>query len=378
MVYDIFNFLTGYVYVKIEGARLERVLNSGITFWNTTRCGYSCIYANVSLAAYKRLLKEQSIRVTLLQEKGMLSLFKRLWANKVLFFGLCISAAALLLLSNTVMGVEVGGYHSLKKDEVEGYIAEWGLKPFAFKRSVDLDALCNYLKSKDNIAWASAGYNGVILNVEIIEQVNEFDNTPCDILASRQAVIKKMDVYAGIRNKQIGDVVSEGELLVAGIQQNGEGVERIKARATVIGTVWQEASYTIEAEGLTITNTGNTKTERYIDFWGNKGYIERDENSFDHYVVTKDEKNIGGFRSILPIKYVTLTYNEVAVSYQGGDINLQTSRAGEMAFQAAGDKVPQNAKIVAVDTRYEINEGYITANVILELEIEIGIEAAAN
>lgn len=378
MVYDIFNFLTGYVYIKIEGTRLERALNSGITFWNVSRSGYSCMYANVSLMAYRRLLKYQGLHITLIREMGIFSLFKRLWANKALFFGLCVCTAALAVISSMVVGIEVSGYYSLKKEDVEAYVNEWGVKPFSFKRSIDLDGLCNYLRSKDNIAWASAGYNGVILNVVIIEQVNEYDNTPCDIVSSRQAVIKKIDVYAGIKNKQIGDSVSEGEMLVTGIRQIGDSIERIKARATVVGTVWETGSYTMEAAGLTIKGTGNTIQERYIDFWGNKSYIEKKENPFEHYVVTKEEKPIGGFRSVLPVKYVTLTYNEVAISYEDKDINAVTQQVGTMAFQAAAAKAPENAKIVATDIKYEMNEGHITANAILELDINIGIDVPVN
>lgn len=376
MVYDIFNFLTGYVYIKIEGVRLEQLLNSNISFWNVSRKGYCCIYANVSFVAYNKLMKNSEYSITLIKERGLLCIIKRMWKNKVLFFGMALCVIALIVMSQMVIGIEVNGYYSLNKQQVEEYVKEMGVNPFSFKRSVDLDALTSHLTSKDDIAWASAGYKGVVLNVVIIEQVNENDNTPSDILSDRQAVIKKIDVYSGIKNKQIGDVVQKGDVLVTGMKMIDDNiVERIKSRANIIGTFWEYGSYTIEAQNLAIRSTGNSVKQTYIDFWGNKAYINNPQNNFEHYVSVRDEKVLGGARGILPVRYVSMTYNEVDISYEAQDINELKDKASKLAFENAVQNVPTNAKIVNVDTNYEMNQGYLIANCIVEVEMDIGVNA---
>ena len=71
---------------------------------------------------------------------------------------------------------------------------------------------------------------------------------------------------------------------------------------------------------------------------------------------------------------MTRRYNEVTISYDGGDINAITQKAEKMAFDKATLKVPENGQIISVTTDYEMNEGCITANVLLEIEMDIGNE----
>ena len=194
MVYDIFNFLAGYVRVKIDGRNVERLLNSGRFYWNVKRCGANSIYANVSLGTYRRLIKDTSVGVTLVYERGLFCILKGFFANRAMTAALLVCVAVGILLSNMVLGIEVEEYHGLSENEVKAYIAEYGVTPFTLKRNIDLDELKSFLVSKDRIAWASVGYDGSVLNVQVIEEINEYDDSPCDIVASRQAIIKKIDV----------------------------------------------------------------------------------------------------------------------------------------------------------------------------------------
>ena len=55
----VWNFLKGYVVIKVEGINLERFINLAITnniyFWDIERINYTALKARVGLKGYKQL-----------------------------------------------------------------------------------------------------------------------------------------------------------------------------------------------------------------------------------------------------------------------------------------------------------------------------------
>ncbi|MBQ9625271.1 MAG: sporulation protein YqfD, partial [Clostridia bacterium] len=123
------------------------------------------------------------------------------------------------------------------------------------------------------------------------------------------------------------------------------------------------------------SKTGSSAKEEFLDFWGNKSYLKRTDTAFEHYIVTTEEKYIGG--GFIPIRYVRRTYNEVAFLGEE-DIESATSGAEFIAFEQAAKKIPENARIVGRNTEFQIDETGITATVALEYEIEIGVFDGGN
>lgn len=377
MIYTLFNYLTGYVRLKIEGVGLEKVLRKcPYILWDVSRPSYTVMYCSLSLLGYRKLKKKlDGVKVTVVEEHGLYRLFTSLWQKKVLFFGLAAMILLGVCLSSFVFKIEINGYEKLDHRKIQEYVEQFGIKPGTLKQKTDLQALCRELERKPEIAWASAGYSGVVLNVTIIEAKRKDDMTPCDIIAQYDAVIKRNSVFSGNKLKMEGDTVQKGDVLVSGLTVKEDGtVEGVASRAEIIGTIWAEGEGRVPVTNIRANRTGRTTTERYLEFAGYRSIIERgSQQDFAHYESEAIRRVIGGQQGILPVFAVERTYYEVELEELPKEIQQLQESARLTGLENTVQNLPENAKIVNEEISYRVEDGQMIAQVLLELEVPIGV-----
>lgn len=164
-----------------------------------------------------------------IERKGIIYTLRRYFRRYGLAFGAVISAVIIFLLSNTVMKIEVTGISDESViSEVRSILREEGLRAGAYIPSLNYFKLANKLfASSDNVAWASIGNIGSVVYVNIgsptLKPASENRHIPCDIVASRDAVVVGAEVMVGQLSVLIGDAVYKGQTLVNGRIERREG-----------------------------------------------------------------------------------------------------------------------------------------------------------
>lgn len=169
---------------------------------------------------------------------------RQVWMAGVLFF-----AAGLYLLSSFVWVVEVEGNERLSREELLAACQEMGLKPGAWKKNVDTEAITNeLLEHFSDISWVSVGIHGTDATVKLAETIEKVElvdqETPCDIVAAQDGVILQITAERGTPLVSAGDVVKKGDILISseltiGLEGEAQHTEYTGAEGAVTARVWQ-------------------------------------------------------------------------------------------------------------------------------------------
>ena len=163
--------------------------------------------------------------------------------------GIFICTLAIFFLSNTVMKIEINGTDDPEIcSEITGILREEGLKPGSYIPSLNYLRLSEILFShSDSVAWASIGNTGSVVSVNVSvstnKQKNPSNRIPCNIVASKDAVVKNAVVRVGKLCVLLGDTVRKGQLLVTGIAEREDGnVKYYHSLAEITGQYEEEIS----------------------------------------------------------------------------------------------------------------------------------------
>ena len=115
-------------------------------------------------------------------------------------------------------------------------------------------------KHKNRIEWLEIENVGTkyIIRVEerILNNIEE-NGSPRDIVAKKDAIIKRIDAYSGEVLKNKLDYVRRGDIIISGnIHLNEEVKNHVEAKGKVYGEVWYKVSleYPLHYEEVTYTN----------------------------------------------------------------------------------------------------------------------------
>lgn len=236
-----------YTYTVPSGQRLT-VLNTalaqGIDVYGEKEVGDDCSF-RISLfdaAAWQKALGEQGVVYTRGELRGICGAFRKLTFHPGLICGVMLAMFLYLWLGGLVWEVRIVCENDIDEDTVLTELADAGLFEGARASKIDPDRVVTEFLSRDSgVAFASVHMNGVVAEVELIRRDAPPDEKPTEaprnLVASRDAVVTDMTVYAGKPVVKIGQTVARGDLLVSGVLTDVGGTRLLPATATVMGQV---------------------------------------------------------------------------------------------------------------------------------------------
>ena len=256
---------------------------------------------------YEEVLKVKSIYEVLEEDVfGYLKIQRTLKINKHLIIFLLIGYLIFLTLTHMVFDIEV--VHSNKdiRNLITEELKENGITKYTFKKSYQE---LNKIKEKilndhpDEIEWLEIETQGTkyIVRVEEREIVRETENNnPRNIVAKKDAVIKKTIASKGDIVRNTDDYVKKGDIIVNGeIMLEDKSMGKVKAEGKVYGEVWYVTKTQYPFVYYEEKETGNTKENYAIKF------LNKDiELSLKKYKNKKCEENVLLSHPLLPIKLV--------------------------------------------------------------------------
>jgi sporulation protein YqfD len=169
--------------------------------------------------------------------------------------GLVIGVAAAIItvsyLSTMIWTVSVSGNENISDEQILNVFSSLGVKPGAKRRDINAKEISDEaLKIFDgDLSFAVVNLNGSNASVEVRESVPapkiEDNETPCNIVASEDGVVTKVQLYSGQEEIKTGSAVLKGNLLISGVKTNQDKTESLVHAA---GNVYAEVEKNISSD----------------------------------------------------------------------------------------------------------------------------------
>lgn len=315
---------------------------------------------------YEEVLKIKSIYEVLEEDTfGYIKIKKLIKLNTHLIICLLIGIAIFLILTHIVFDIEVVHSNKEIRNLIKDELKENGIKKYTLKKSYKkLDKIKENILNKhpDKIEWLEIETKGTkyIVRVEEREIIkNKNDNLPRNIVAKKDAIIKKVTASKGVITRDTDDYVSKGDTIINGdiILEEKKSMGKVKAEGKVYGEVWYVTKTDYPFVYYEEKETGNKKETYNIKF------LNKDiELGIKKYKNKKVKEDVILSHPLLPIKLVHQKQKEVKIISEVLTFDEALIKAKEHAI----DKMKKSLK----KDEYIIRDKYLKSTV-KENKIEV-------
>ena len=316
---------------------------------------------------YETVLKIKSIYdVTELDVFGLIKIKRKIKISKHLIILTIIAFAIFLFFTHVIFDVEV--IHSNKdiRNLLLNELKAEGIKKLSFKKSYnEISKIKEKILNKypDKIEWLEIEENGTKYTVRVEERTivkEDENNTPRNIVAGKDGVLKKVIAEKGDIVKDMNDYVKKGDMII-----NGELIfnEKVTGKVRAEGKAYAEVWYVTKTEypfaTYTETETGKTKEVYAIKFLNHTF-----EFTLHKFKTKKIEEEDIVKHSLIPIKLVKQKQKETKVTDQILTV--------EEAINKAKEKAENDIKKNLSKDEYIIRSKYLKSTVkesIVEVEM---------
>ncbi len=389
LVIRIWNYFRGYVIIKIEGLTLEKFINLAISkhiiLWDIERIDYTTLKAKVSVAGFKALrdvVQKVGCRVSIVEKKGYPFFINKFKYRKMLAIGAVISIIFVIFLTSFIWNIDIVGNERVNDNEIINFLSSINIKEGIRKSTArKIDISNALLLNIQDLAYASVEIRGTKMIVEVRErdllQLEIKDDIPCNIIASKKAVIEKLIVKSGRALVSKGDIVEEGQILITGVIED-ESLELpflVHSEGNVFANVWYNEIIEEPIEKFIDEETGRTFTAREIKIGNKRLQLMNGEIPFKYYIEESKVKEVGDLGVIkLPLVIIQHIYKEVERIKIKQDVDSLKKITAVKGTQQLMKKIPKELTIISKDVRYSIENNILTTEVILEVNEDIGVK----
>lgn len=274
MLRYLWGWIRGYVVITIFGKNKEQFLNLALqqnlnvydVEWQNGDAPR--ILAKVDyqeIGKLRHIARRTRCRFKLGKRRGFPFFYRYMKKRKMLAIGLLLFCVGLYVLSGFVWFVKVTPQEQIKhldEDEVLALCEDYGIRPGAWGRNIDYDAIAKQLMiDVSELSWVSIERRGTLVQVNVAERdiwTEEEDNaTVGAIWANRKAMIEEVLIKHGEAVVAPGDVVQKGALLVSPLADG-------RADAIIRGRVWYEGYGECAMTEEVKQASGDTKVQVYL------------------------------------------------------------------------------------------------------------------
>ena len=382
----LLRYILGYVNIKVEGYFAEKFMNKCINnkvfFWNIKREKSTIVYTNVGIRDFKKMCKiakEAKCKVKVLSKKGLPFFLHRYKKRKIFLIIILIILITLFTLSRFVWNIKIEGLNNLNENEIAELLNDKGLKIGKIKNKIDRQKIINEIRlERADIAWIGITIEGTNAIVKVVEAdskpeiVNEEDY--CNIVATKDAQIVKVSAQNGIPVVKTDDIVTKGDILIAGwIEGKYTGTRYVHAEGEVQAKVWYSQKEKIPLNQVVESNTGNTEEKYKIKINNFSINLFKTLSKFEKYDTIETCNKIKIFPNFyLPIELVKITNTEKTQN----SITYGIEEAKQIGIEKASEKIEQQLgdlpNILQKYNNFYACEGYVEVEVTYEVLENIG------
>ena len=368
---NFFLFFKSKIKINIKGRKIERFIkrlaDNKINIYNMEMINRNEANIVILKSDYLKVLNIKSIyEFNIVDGSGMIKIRKTLKLNSLILVFLVIGIIVLQILSRMIFSIEVIHTDKSIRNKMLSELENYGLKIHAFKKSYDEvqkikeQILTNH---KDDIEWLEIENIGTKYIVRLEERKiknNEESNEKRHVIASKNAIIKKIEAGNGEIVKEINSYVNAGDIIISGnITLNEQVKNTVSASGHVYGEVWYKVKVDYPLAYSEKHETGNSQKRLVFNFL-NKSY----ELGFKKY----KDKNVSSKTLLkhifLPISLTYDNQREVIAIDEVYTIEQAIKKAEERAYAEINSKLNDKEKILSSkNLKVDVNDSKI------ELEI---------
>ena len=312
-------YFVGNIKFCAENGLSERLINlcsvNNIFLWDikTNETGF---YAKCFKKDYEKILdlsRRANVEVRKISETGFIFKLKKYKYRMGVLVGVLVFISVIWCSQMFIWSFEIEGNNFISENTIINELSNIGVKKLSFIPKID------FMQKKDELllklpqaAWLTMSSNGGKLIVKIKEKVNPpviNENYPCDIVASKTGVIKKIDVYNGTKLIDVNYPVKKGDIIVSGCYKTKQDyLIKVHSNAKVIAETNFEKDISIDLSQYKKEYTGKTKNRYFINFFSLKIPLFISVNVKGKYDLSESEKNIYLFGKEIPIGIKSVHY----------------------------------------------------------------------
>lgn len=388
----LFNYILGYVNIKIEGFYIERFINicksKNILLWNMKREKSSILYANIGINDFKiikSIAKTSGCNIKLNKKMGLPFIFNRYKKRKMFFVLLLFVLVVLLISSNYIWNIEVIGDNTIDKNEIIKELKNKGLSVGMAKNKIDVKSVINDLRmERQDIAWIGIDIKGTNAIVEIVETEKKPEivksDEYCNIISEKSGVITKINVSNGTAKVKVGDIVKKGDILVEG-KLEGKYTDPIYVHATAEIEIktWYSIRKNFEYTQVIEQRTGKTEKKYSIKINNLQINLYKVLSKFENYDTINENKKLILFSNFyLPIEIVKIeNYEKENKTVEYSKDELMKKSIDELE-EELNKQIVDKESIIDKYVNYKENDGYIDIELVYEVLESVGTKEKIN
>ena len=322
----LYRFISGYLRVLFYGECSERILNitaqNRITLWDSHLVKRG-IESNITVNDFKRLrtiIRKSKVRVHILTKKGLPFKINKNQKRIGLLVGIIILAVFLKLMSGYIWVIDVTGNQNVKTSEIIDACKSIGISSGVKKSKINPKSQREKLLLEfEKLAWASLNIEGCKLTVNVSEvKMRDEKSAPCNLKASQDGIIKRIDVTTGNCLVKVGDTVKTGDVLVSGVVEKSDGTAFVSALGTVTAVTKRNITVSGDYKKTVTEESGRVKTKRVLELFNIKIPLYLGSEKVE-FVSDYSEHSLKLFDNPLPItvherKFRFISSNEITLN----------------------------------------------------------------
>ncbi|MCD8328570.1 MAG: sporulation protein YqfD [Ruminococcus sp.] len=380
--------ILGVVSLEIISAEPLKLLNElirqNITLLSSYIDGYT-LNAKIYFVDYfkvKKIVRARDEKIETVKDNGgIISFFFRYRLRYGIMVGFIVSLFACIFLSNVLLEVQINGADEQTKAQVLSVLEQDGVDIGAFLPTVNRLALeCDLVDNTSTVALADTRTEGCTLIIDI-KMIDEKLSTKtsriyADIVASRDAVITSMEIFAGDKVKVVGEEVKKGEVIVSGKMALHGKLLPIEKEAyfyssgKVHGDYDETVSFYVPFNDIKQTVEREVSTAQYFQFFS----AQIPFNPFADNSGLKESESISYFSLFgleMPFGIATKTYDKYAFEAIVRSEDEAIS-VGENRIKNYEKNILKDKTILSRSEKIDTTDNGITITVTYRLNGEIG------
>lgn len=388
----LFNYVLGYVNIKIEGFYIERFINicksKGILLWNMKREKSSILYANIGINDFKiikNIARTSNCNIKLNKKMGLPFVFNKYKKRKVFFILLLLVLFILLISSNYIWNIEIIGDSEINKSEIIEELKNKGLSIGIAKNKLDVKSVINDIRmEREDIAWMGIDIKGTNAIVEIVKtdekpEIVKSDEY-CNIISEKSGIITKINVSNGTAKVKIGDIVKKGDVLVEG-KLEGKYTDPIYVHATADIEIktWYSIRKNFEYKQVIEQRTGNSETKYSIKINNLQINLYKVLSKFENYDTINENKKLSLFSNFyLPVEIIKQeNYEKEYKTVQYSKEELKKKSINELE-EELNKQINDEKNILDRYVNIKENNSYIDVELVYEVLESVGTKEKIN
>ncbi|MDI3481143.1 MAG: hypothetical protein PWQ97_798 [Tepidanaerobacteraceae bacterium] len=398
LIIKLWNYFRGYAIIKITGENAERLLNQaalkGIYLWDIKRIDDKTLTAGVDARCFfklSRLARKTGCHLSILRRKGIFFMINMLRRRRALVAGALLFIASIYFLSSFIWSIDVVSQDPEIKKAVEDDLRRWGLKEGTFKYGLDKKQYMDkILQQHKEIAWGEIKIKGSKLVVELVKKKlppELEENSPCDIIASKDGIIEEIIPFKGEALVKPGDTVCAGDVLITGRivtksdqkselgQQDASDVLLVHARGIVKAKTWYQKAVSVPLVMEEKLPTGRVKKAYRLQLGKSTWSFQLGSVPFALYETETSAQARLLPESIGDVRFSVIYYREVQLKKKFIGVDKAAQEAEKQLLEQL-KSLPEDIKITRkkMDFALDSDEKNVIGTLTLEVIEDIGKE----